>query len=125
MFHLAAQAIVSESYADPARTFETNIMGMVNLLECIRSRDWIETAITYVIANVTILHAYQNQTVDGLLAMILLVGGVIGAQLGSRAMRLIRSDHLRGLLALIVLGVCFKLVVDLTSIPRNLYTFIL
>ena len=81
--------------------------------------------ITFVIANVTILHAYQNQTVDGLLAMILLVGGVIGAQLGSRAMHLIRSDHLRGLLALIVLGVCFKLVVDLTSIPRNLYTFIL
>ena len=55
IFHLAAQAIVSESYADPARTFETNIMGMVNLLECIRSRDWIETAIL-----ITSDKAYRN-----------------------------------------------------------------
>ena len=80
--------------------------------------------ITFVIANVTILHAYQNQTVDGLLAIILLVCGVFGSQFGSRAMNFIRSDHLRGLLALIVLGVCFKLIIDLTSHPESLYTFV-
>lgn len=36
VFHLAAQAIVRESYSDPHRTFETNIMGSVNVLEAIR-----------------------------------------------------------------------------------------
>jgi CDP-glucose 4,6-dehydratase len=55
IFHLAAQAIVSESYADPRGTFETNIMGMVNLLDCIRSRDWIEAAIL-----ITSDKAYRN-----------------------------------------------------------------
>jgi CDP-glucose 4,6-dehydratase len=37
VFHLAAQALVGESYADPVGTYETNIMGSVNLLEAVRS----------------------------------------------------------------------------------------
>ena len=45
VFHLAAQALVRRSYADPATTFETNTMGMVNLLECVRTRSWIEVAV--------------------------------------------------------------------------------
>lgn len=45
VFHLAAQALVRESYADPVTTFETNIMGMVNLLECVRTRPWIKVAV--------------------------------------------------------------------------------
>lgn len=45
VFHLAAQALVRRSYDDPVSTFETNTMGMVNLLECIRVRPWIEVAI--------------------------------------------------------------------------------
>ena len=36
VFHLAAQPIVSEGYAYPRMTFETNVMGTVNVLECIR-----------------------------------------------------------------------------------------
>lgn len=36
IFHLAAQAIVSEGYENPAKTFETNVMGVVNLLEAVR-----------------------------------------------------------------------------------------
>lgn len=36
IFHLAAQAIVSTSYADPQRTFATNVMGMVTVLEALR-----------------------------------------------------------------------------------------
>lgn len=36
VFHLAAQPIVRESYRNPAYTYETNVMGTVNILECIR-----------------------------------------------------------------------------------------
>lgn len=45
IFHLAAQALVRRSYADPVTTFETNTLGMVNLLECVRMRPWIEVAV--------------------------------------------------------------------------------
>ena len=45
VFHLAAQALVRESYTDPITTFTTNIMGMVNLLECVRTRPWIKVAV--------------------------------------------------------------------------------
>lgn len=55
VFHLAAQALVRRSYADPAGTFETNTMGMVNLLECVRTRDWIDAAIL-----ITSDKAYRN-----------------------------------------------------------------
>ena len=55
VFHLAAQALVQRSYADPVATFETNTMGMVNLLECIRERPWIEVAVL-----ITSDKAYRN-----------------------------------------------------------------
>ena len=37
VFHLAAQPLVRESYQDPRYTYETNVMGTVNLLECVRT----------------------------------------------------------------------------------------
>jgi CDP-glucose 4,6-dehydratase len=55
VFHLAAQALVGRSYSDPATTFETNAMGMVNLLECLRGRPWIENAVL-----ITSDKAYRN-----------------------------------------------------------------
>jgi CDP-glucose 4,6-dehydratase len=55
IFHLAAQSLVRRSYADPAVTFETNAMGMVNLLECVRTRSWIETVVL-----ITSDKAYRN-----------------------------------------------------------------
>jgi CDP-glucose 4,6-dehydratase len=55
VFHLAAQALVRRSYADPATTFETNVMGMVNVLECVRTRPWIEVAVM-----ITSDKAYRN-----------------------------------------------------------------
>ena len=36
--HLAAQPLVSVGYANPGETFETNVMGTVNLLDCVRER---------------------------------------------------------------------------------------
>ena len=45
VFHLAAQPIVRESYANPRYTYETNVMGTVNVLDCIRNSKSIESAV--------------------------------------------------------------------------------
>ncbi|MFN8701053.1 MAG: TSUP family transporter, partial [Rhodospirillales bacterium] len=78
--------------------------------------------IVFVTANVTFLQAWQNQTVDIVLALLLLVGGVVGAQFGVRAGSKLRGEQLRGLLALMVLAVAAKLLVDLVSTPEDLYS---
>jgi uncharacterized membrane protein YfcA len=78
--------------------------------------------ITFVTAVTTFLHAANNQTVDVVLALALIVGGVIGAQLGSNAGARLRGEHLRILLAAIVLLVCGKLAYDLIATPADLYS---
>lgn len=45
VFHLAAQSIVRTSYDDPKRTFDTNLGGTVNVLECIRKSPCVKTAV--------------------------------------------------------------------------------
>jgi hypothetical protein len=77
--------------------------------------------IIFVAAAVTVLQAVENQTVDALLALILLVGGVIGAQFGSRFGARLRGEQLRALLAFIVLAVAVKLCTDLTIRPDSLF----
>ena len=76
--------------------------------------------IIFVTANVTLLQSIQTQTVDFVLAGLLLFGAVIGAQFGSRAGALLRGVQLRGLLALMVLGVCIKIGYDLVVRPEDL-----
>ena len=78
--------------------------------------------IIFVTANVTILQAVNNQTVDVVLAMFLMFGGVIGAQFGAKFGSRLQGEHLRGLLALIVLIVCAKLGYDLINMPDELYS---
>ncbi len=78
--------------------------------------------IIFVTANVTFFQAVTNFTVDVLLALLLLTGGVIGAQFGTRASAKLRGEHLSGLLAVIVLVVCGKLLFDLVGTPVNPYT---
>ena len=78
--------------------------------------------IIFVTANVTFLQAVNNQTVDVVLALLLLTGAVIGAQLGTKASGKLRGEELRGLLALMVLGVCAKIGVDLIATPEDLYS---
>jgi uncharacterized membrane protein YfcA len=76
--------------------------------------------IIFVTANVTLLQSIQTQTVDFLLAGLLLFGAVVGAQFGSRAGALLRGEQLRGLLALLVLAVCLKIGYDLVVRPEDL-----
>ena len=79
--------------------------------------------IIFVTANVTILQSVSNQTVDVVLALLLLLGGVIGAQFGARFGTRMQGEHLRGLLALIVIGVCIKLTFDLVITPSDPFSF--
>ena len=75
--------------------------------------------IVFVTTNVVILQATYNQSVDILLAIFLLIGGVIGAQIGSRYSSRLKGEHLRILLAIAVIGVCLKMFVDLVQEPMN------
>lgn len=62
VFHLAAQPLVRESYKNPAYTYETNVMGTVNLLECVRQSLISEgTASPRSVVNVTTDKVYHNQ----------------------------------------------------------------
>ncbi len=78
--------------------------------------------IIFVTAAVTIMHAWFTQTVDVLLALLLLVGGVIGAQYGTRFEARLRGEQLRGLMALLVLGLAIKLLFDLSATPDDIYS---
>ena len=55
VFHLAAQPIVRESYKNPVYTYETNVMGTVNILECIRNSKSVKSFV-----NVTTDKVYEN-----------------------------------------------------------------
>ena len=56
VLHLAAQPIVRDSYRDPVYTYETNVMGTVNILECIRNSDCVKSFL-----NVTTDKVYLNK----------------------------------------------------------------
>lgn len=56
VFHLAAQPIVRESYRDPAGTYSTNVMGTVNILECVRRSGCVRGFL-----NVTTDKVYENR----------------------------------------------------------------
>lgn len=56
VLHLAAQPIVHASYADPRGTYETNVMGTVNLLECVRNSDTVRSFL-----NITTDKVYDNK----------------------------------------------------------------
>ena len=56
VIHLAAQPVVRESYKNPACTYETNVMGTVNILECIRNSNCVKSFL-----NVTTDKVYLNK----------------------------------------------------------------
>ncbi len=78
--------------------------------------------IIFVSAYTTLLHAIISNSVDILLAGLLIVGGVVGAQIGARLGVRLRAEQLRILLALLVLGVCGKIALDLLVQPADVYS---
>ena len=81
--------------------------------------------IIFVAANTTILQASQNQTVDILLATILLLGSVIGVQIGSRFTNILKGEYLRLILSSIIILVSLILLVDLITVPSDLFSVII
>ncbi len=55
VIHMAAQPIVRDSYKDPVYTYETNVMGTVNIMECVRVTDSVKSFL-----NVTTDKVYKN-----------------------------------------------------------------
>lgn len=78
--------------------------------------------IIFVAAYTTIVHSTTNQTVDIVLAFVLMVGGVAGAQYGAKAGQKLRGEQLRALLALLVLAVALRLAFDLFIRPQDIYS---
>ena len=78
--------------------------------------------IIFVTAFTTVMHAATNFTVDIVLAVLLFIGGVIGAQIGTRIGVKLPAEQLRILLAVLVLGVCCKLALDLLLQPSEIYS---
>ncbi|MFM7630442.1 MAG: sulfite exporter TauE/SafE family protein [Alphaproteobacteria bacterium] len=79
---------------------------------------------TFVTAMVTLLQAVQNQTVDMMLAMVLILGSVVGAQLGIKMAPRIKGEWLRFILAVIVLGVCGQMLAGLLLTPASLFAVV-
>jgi hypothetical protein len=73
-------------------------------------------------ASATLMHAATNHLVDAVLALILMVGGVIGAQFGARAGQRIRGEWLRLMLGLLVLAVGLRFAFELVVQPDDLYS---
>jgi uncharacterized membrane protein YfcA len=73
-------------------------------------------------AYATIIHAATNHLVDALLALILMIGGVIGAQFGARTGQKFSGEQLRLLLGILVLMVGLRFAYDLVVQPADLYT---
>lgn len=77
--------------------------------------------IIFVAGFTTVMHAYTNQSVDLMLAFFLMLGGVVGAQLGTRLGLRLKAEQLRILLSLVVLAVAGKIAFDLLATPSELF----
>jgi uncharacterized membrane protein YfcA len=76
----------------------------------------------FITTSATILQAATNQTVDLLLALVVLIGSVVGVQYGTRLGARMSGEYLRVMLAALILAVGAKLLFDLTVPPDNLYS---
>jgi hypothetical protein len=81
------------------------------------------TLVTMAVA--IVMHAATDHQVDAVLALILIVGGVIGAQFGARAGQKMKNERLRFLLGLIVLAVGLRFAFELIAKPDELFSLIL
>ncbi len=85
----------------------------------------IGTSLAYTLCTMavaTVLHATANKSVDIMLALLLMIGGVVGAQFGARVGQAIRAEQLRALLALLVLAVALRVLLSLFLRPENIYS---
>lgn len=79
--------------------------------------------IMFTCIEVTFLQSYSNHTVDFLLAILLLIGSVFGAQIGTKLGKKLKADQLKILLAMLVLAVTVKIVLELILQPSLLLAY--
>jgi uncharacterized membrane protein YfcA len=77
--------------------------------------------ILFTMVAATMLHATTNHSVDIVLAALLVVGGVFGAQFGARAGVNLRGEHFRLMLAVLVFGVGVRFAIELFVTPQEPY----
>ncbi|MCC7305809.1 MAG: sulfite exporter TauE/SafE family protein [Alphaproteobacteria bacterium] len=94
------------------------ILGMPSLL--VAGTTLLQMIVTGAVA--AVMHSMASNTVDVMLALILIIGGVVGAQIGVSFSRFIRGTTARVILAVIVLAVCFQLIGQLFIQPQELYS---
>jgi uncharacterized membrane protein YfcA len=70
----------------------------------------------------TMMHAGLDHSVDFVLALILVIGGVVGAQFGSTVGARLQAEQLRIALALLILAIAIRLLFELTITPADLFT---
>lgn len=85
----------------------------------------IGTSLAYTLSTMavaTVLHATANKSVDIMLALLLMVGGVVGAQFGAQLGQAIRAEQLRALLALLILAVAMRVLFSLFARPDEIFS---
>jgi hypothetical protein len=80
--------------------------------------------IMFVTAATTLMHAISSKSVDAVLALLLLVGGVIGAQAGAMMAPRLRAEQMRLALALLVLAVCLQIAWGLLEHPAEVFNLV-
>lgn len=80
--------------------------------------------ILFTCVNVTIMQAWENHTVDFVLALILLIGSSFGAQIGAKVGKKLKGDQLKILLASLVLIVMVKMLYQLLARPDELLAYV-
>ncbi len=77
--------------------------------------------IVFIASNATFLQAVTNNTVDIVLAFLMIISSSIGAQIGTRTGYKVDADSMRSFLSLLLLGVCVKMLFVLFQHPESLY----
>lgn len=77
--------------------------------------------IVFIASNATFLQAVTTNNVDIVLAFLMIISSATGAQIGTRAGYKVDADSMRSFLALLLLGVCIKMLFLLFTEPSNLY----
>ena len=78
--------------------------------------------IIFIASNATFLQAITNNTVDIVLAFLMIISSSIGAQIGTRTVYKADADSMRSFLSLLILAVCIKMLFTLVATPHSLYT---
>jgi uncharacterized membrane protein YfcA len=85
----------------------------------------VGTSLAYTLTTMavaTVLHATANKSVDVMLALVLMIGGVVGAQFGAQIGQALRGEQMRALLSLLVLAVAVRVLLSLFLTPEQIFS---